>query len=179
MIQVRTSGGDETTFTTQIYFKDIIPIEFEDYVSKRATQFASVSKIHPGSGSGHLKNGGRLVQFTVKLNIWSNNDDVKLIVTTRKVTHNNNSTHYIRNFTKIQDDIFDISIEFLAPMFLLWQCWLGLGPAFPGSFLSEVFVLLQHHIPASPLIVDPQLRLCFNEHLRVGGVALYANKINI
>ena len=69
VIQVRTSGGDETTFTTQIYFKDIIPIEFEDYVSKRATQFASVSKIHPGSGSGHLKNGGRLVQFTVKLNI--------------------------------------------------------------------------------------------------------------
>ena len=24
-----------------------------------------------------------------------------------------------RNFTKVQDDIFDISIEFLAPMFLL------------------------------------------------------------
>ena len=62
-------GDDETTFNTQIYFKDMIPIEFEDFVRKRNTQFASVSKIHPGSGSGHLKNGGRLVQFTIKLNI--------------------------------------------------------------------------------------------------------------
>lgn len=68
-IKVKTSGGDETTFTTQIYFKNSIPIEFEDFIRNRDTQFASVSKIHPGSGSGHLKNGGRLVQFSLKLNI--------------------------------------------------------------------------------------------------------------
>merc|ERR1712110_166261 len=68
-IKVRTGGDDETTFNTQIYFKDRIPIEFEDFVRKRDTQFASMSKIHPGSGSGQLKNGGRLVQFTMKLNI--------------------------------------------------------------------------------------------------------------
>ena len=69
LIQVRTGGHDVPAFTTQIYFKDAIPIELEDFVKKRDTQFASVSKIHPGSGSGHLKNGGRLVQFTLKLNI--------------------------------------------------------------------------------------------------------------
>merc|ERR1712110_58972 len=39
-IKVRTGGDDETTFNTQIYFKDRIPIEFEDFVRKRDTQFA-------------------------------------------------------------------------------------------------------------------------------------------
>lgn len=68
-IKVKTSGGDETTFTTQIYFKNSIPIEFEDFIRNRDTQFASVSKVHHGSGIGHLKNGGRLVQFSLKLNI--------------------------------------------------------------------------------------------------------------
>ena len=66
---MKTGGGEGVSFTTQIYFKDKVPIEFEDFVRKRGTQLASVSRVHSGSGSGLLKNGGRLVQFTIKLNI--------------------------------------------------------------------------------------------------------------
>jgi len=55
-----------TTFITQIYFKNLVPKGFENYVRTRGSQFGRVSFLQTNTAG--LRNGGRLVNFDMKIN---------------------------------------------------------------------------------------------------------------
>jgi len=65
-ITVTTPGLSGRSFTTQIYFRDLVPRAFENYVKTRGSQFASVQDVGAGGG---LDNGGRLVNFNIKMDV--------------------------------------------------------------------------------------------------------------
>ena len=61
-----TPGLSGRSFTTQAYFRDLVPRSFENYVKTRGSQFASVQDVGVGGG---LDNGGRVVNFNIKMNV--------------------------------------------------------------------------------------------------------------
>jgi len=63
---VSTPGRNGKSLTTQVYFRDRVPRSYENYVRTRGSQFASVRQV--GSGGG-LKNGGRVVNFNVRIDV--------------------------------------------------------------------------------------------------------------
>merc|ERR1712137_1031301 len=65
-IMITTRGRRGITFITQVYFRGQIPKGFEDYVISRGSQYGRVTRAQPGSA---LPNGGRTVNFNVRLNI--------------------------------------------------------------------------------------------------------------
>jgi len=65
-IMITTRGQRGVTFITQIYFRGQIPRGFEDYVVSRGSQYGRVSRAQLGDA---LPNGGRIVNFNVRLNI--------------------------------------------------------------------------------------------------------------
>jgi len=65
-VKINTPGRNGIDFTTQIYFRNLVPQSFKNYVRTRGTQFGRIS--NAPKDENNLINGGRVVEFNVKLN---------------------------------------------------------------------------------------------------------------
>jgi len=65
-VKINTPGRNGIDFTTQIYFQNLVPPSFKNYVRTRGTQFGKIS--NASKDGNNLVNGGRVVEFNVKLN---------------------------------------------------------------------------------------------------------------
>ena len=60
-LQVSTPGSRGKSLITQIYFRDRVPGQYEEYLLTRDAQFGRVS--------ARPRHGGRIVQFNVRMDV--------------------------------------------------------------------------------------------------------------
>ena len=60
-----TPGPRGKTFISQLYFRDQIPPDYENYVRGRGSQFGTVEAV--AECHGKLPNGGTVITFNIRL----------------------------------------------------------------------------------------------------------------